>query len=136
MLQPHYGWGMHQASALLLVPDMFVLCPAPFMGEMGEKCTFTPHPTKSRLQSCHKSPELFHGGNRHYTSLAPVNKQPGRQHISSTQGIHTGRVNSAPGAYRESPGISPGLICGERPFQENKIDHIYKTMVLSVGTWS
>ena len=38
--------------------------------------------------------------------------------------------------YRESPEISPGLICGERPFSENKIDRIYKTMILTVGTWS
>ena len=38
--------------------------------------------------------------------------------------------------HRESPEISPGLNCEERPFSEYKIDHIYKTMVLSVGTWS
>ena len=38
--------------------------------------------------------------------------------------------------YWESPEISPGLICGERPLSKNKIDHIYKTMVLTVGTWS
>ena len=38
--------------------------------------------------------------------------------------------------YRISPEIGPGLILRERPLTTNKFDHIYKTMVLSVGTWS